>query len=99
MSKLPQITIFFWIMKICATTLGETAGDAFSMSMDLGYLVSTAIFAVIVIAAVALHIRAKQFNPFLYWFTIIAKPPSEQLLLILPRGRLALVTRAVRLFC
>ncbi len=71
-SKLPQITIFFWIMKICATTLGETAGDAFSMSMDLGYLVSTAIFAVIVIAAVALQIRAKQFNPFLYWFTIIA---------------------------
>jgi uncharacterized membrane-anchored protein len=72
MSKLPQITIFFWIMKICATTLGETAGDAFSMSMDLGYLVSTAIFAVIVAAAVALHIKAKQFNPFLYWFTIIA---------------------------
>ncbi len=71
-SKLPQITIFFWIMKICATTLGETAGDAFSMSMDLGYLVSTAIFAVIVIAAVALQIRAKQFNPFLYWFTIVA---------------------------
>ena len=72
MSKLPKITIFFWIMKICATTLGETAGDAFSMSMDLGYLVSTGIFAVIVIAAVALQIRAKQFHPFLYWFTIIA---------------------------
>lgn len=72
MSKLPKITIFFWIMKICATTLGETAGDAFSMSMDLGYLVSTGIFAVIVAAAVALQIRAKQFHPFLYWFTIIA---------------------------
>jgi uncharacterized membrane-anchored protein len=72
MSKLPQITIFFWIMKICATTLGETAGDAFSMSMDLGYLLSTGLFAVIVIAAVALHIHAKSFNPFLYWFTIIA---------------------------
>lgn len=72
MSKLPQITIFFWIMKICATTLGETAGDAFSMSMNLGYLISTGIFAVIVIAAVALQIRAKQFHPFLYWFTIIA---------------------------
>lgn len=72
MSKLPKITIFFWIMKICATTLGETAGDAFSMSMDLGYLVSTGIFAVIVIAAVALQIRAKQYHPFLYWFTIIA---------------------------
>lgn len=72
MSKLPKITIFFWIIKICATTLGETAGDAFSMSMDLGYLVSTAIFSVIVVAAVALQIRAKKFHPFLYWFTIIA---------------------------
>ncbi|MEJ7698429.1 MAG: hypothetical protein WKF71_02110 [Pyrinomonadaceae bacterium] len=72
MNKLPKITIFFWIMKICATTLGETAGDAFSMSMDLGYLISTCIFAVIVVAAVALQIRAKQFHPFLYWFTIIA---------------------------
>lgn len=72
LSKLPQITIFFWIMKICATTLGETAGDAFSMSMNLGYLVSTGIFAVIVVAAVALQIQAKGYNPFLYWFTIIA---------------------------
>jgi len=72
MNKLPKITIFFWIMKICATTLGETAGDAFSMSMDLGYLISTGIFAVIVVGAVALQIRAKQFHPFLYWFTIIA---------------------------
>lgn len=71
-NKLPELTIFFWIMKICATTLGETGGDALSMSMDLGYLVSTGIFAVIVIAAVALQMRAKQFHPFLYWFTIIA---------------------------
>jgi uncharacterized membrane-anchored protein len=59
-------------MKICATTLGETAGDAFSMSMDLGYLISTGIFAVLVIAAVGLQIRANGFHPFLYWFTIIA---------------------------
>lgn len=72
MSKLPKITIFFWIIKVCCTTLGETAGDALSMSLDLGYLVSTAIFAAIVIAAVGLQIRAKQFHPFLYWFTIIA---------------------------
>lgn len=71
-NKLPELTIFFWIMKICATTLGETGGDALSMSLDLGYLVSTGIFAVIVIAAVALQMRAKQFYPFLYWFTIIA---------------------------
>lgn len=72
MSKLPKITIFFWIIKICATTLGETAGDALSMSLDLGYLLSTAIFAAVVVAAVGLQIRAKQFHPFLYWFTIIA---------------------------
>ncbi len=72
MSKLPKITIFFWIIKICATTLGETAGDALSMSMDLGYLVSTLIFGLIVVAAVSLQIRAQKFHPFLYWFTIIA---------------------------
>ena len=60
------------VIKILATTLGETAGDALSMSMDLGYLVSTAIFATIFFVAVSTQIRAKQFHPFLYWATIIA---------------------------
>ena len=71
-SKVPEITLAFWMIKILATTLGETGGDALSMSMDLGYLVSTAIFAVIFFAAVSAQISAKSYNPTLYWVTIIA---------------------------
>src|SRR6185503_1523037 len=71
-SKVPEVTLLFWIIKIAATTLGETGGDAVSMSMDLGYLVGTAIFAVIFIGFVAAQIRAKAFHPFLYWATIVA---------------------------
>jgi uncharacterized membrane-anchored protein len=71
-SKVPELTLMFWIIKIFATTLGETGGDAVSMSMDLGYLVGTAIFAVIFIVAVAIQIKAKQYHPFIYWVTIIA---------------------------
>ena len=71
-SKVPAVTLGFWIIKILATTLGETAGDTVSMSMDLGYLVSTVIFGAIFIAAVAAQIKAKQFHPLLYWTTIIA---------------------------
>jgi len=66
LSKVPEITLIFWIIKIAATTLGETGGDAVSMSMNLGYLVGTAIFAVIFFIAVAAPIRAKGFHPFLY---------------------------------
>ena len=72
LSKVPEITLIFWIIKIFATTLGETAGDSVSMSMNLGYLISTAIFAVIFISLVITQIKAKQFQPFLYWATIIA---------------------------
>lgn len=71
-SKVPELTLVFWIIKIAATTLGETAGDAVSMSMDLGYLAGTAIFAVVFLLAAAAQIRAKRFHPFLYWSTIIA---------------------------
>jgi len=71
-SKLPAVTLGFWIIKILATTLGETGGDAVSMSMDFGYLLSTGIFGVIFIAAVAAQIGAKKFHPLLYWTTIIA---------------------------
>jgi uncharacterized membrane-anchored protein len=63
-SKVPEVTLMFWIIKIAATTLGETGGDAVSMSMNLGYLVGTAIFAVIFFVAVAFQISAKQFRPF-----------------------------------
>jgi uncharacterized membrane-anchored protein len=72
LSKVPEVTLIFWIIKIAATTLGETGGDAVSMSMNLGYLVATAIFAAIFLAAVVTQIRAKGFHPFLYWATIIA---------------------------
>jgi uncharacterized membrane-anchored protein len=72
LSKVPEVTLIFWIMKIVATTLGETGGDAVSMSMNLGYLVGTVIFASIFIVAVSAQIKAKRFHPFLYWTTIIA---------------------------
>jgi uncharacterized membrane-anchored protein len=72
LSKVPEVTLVFWIIKILATTLGETGGDAVSMSMDLGYLLSTAIFAVIFIVAVSIQITAKKFHPVIYWITIIA---------------------------
>jgi uncharacterized membrane-anchored protein len=71
-SKVPQVTLLFWIMKILATTLGETGGDALSMSMNLGYLVSTGIFGILFLAAVAVQISAKKFHPLTYWITIIA---------------------------
>jgi len=72
LSKVPAATLVFWIIKILATTLGETGGDAVSMSMNLGYLVGTGIFAVIFLAAVLVQITAKNFHPFIYWTTIIA---------------------------
>lgn len=72
LSKVPEVTLIFWIIKIFATTLGETGGDALSMSLDLGYLVSTGIFAVIFVVAVAVQILMKRFHPVVYWVTIIA---------------------------
>jgi len=72
LSKVPEVTLIFWLMKIAATTLGETGGDAVSMSMNLGYLVGTAIFAGIFIVAVAAQIKANRFHPLLYRMTIIA---------------------------
>ena len=72
LSKVPEVTLLFWILKIAATTLGETGGDAVSMSMNLGYLVGTGIFAALFVAAVTAQIFAKRFHPLLYWVTIIA---------------------------
>ncbi|WP_019939149.1 membrane protein [Bordetella sp. FB-8] len=72
LAKVPEITLVFWLIKIAATTLGETGGDAVSMSMNLGYLLSTGIFAAIFLASVTAQVRAKEFHPFLYWITIIA---------------------------
>lgn len=70
--KVPAVTLGFWVIKILATTLGETGGDAVTMSMNLGYLVGTAIFAVIFAIAVAAQMAARRFHPFLYWTVIIA---------------------------
>ncbi len=72
LSKVPEVTLVFWIIKIAATTLGETAGDAVSMSMNLGYLIGTAIFAAIFLVAVLVQIKAAKFHPVIYWTTIIA---------------------------
>ena len=72
LSKVPEVTVVFWIIKILATTLGETAGDAVSMSMNLGYLISTGIFATLFALAVVAQITSPKFNPALYWLTIIA---------------------------
>jgi len=71
-SKVPELVLLFWVIKVAATTLGETAGDMVSMSMNLGYLVGTLIFAVIFAGAVFYQIRAAKFHPVVYWFTIIA---------------------------
>jgi uncharacterized membrane-anchored protein len=72
LSKVPAVTLGFWVIKILATTLGETGGDTVSMTMDLGYLIGSAIFLGIFIVLAAWQISANRFHPFLYWATIIA---------------------------
>ena len=71
-SKVPEVTLAFWIIKIAATTLGETAGDALSMTENLGYGVSTAILFGCFLVVVAAQIRARSFHSFLYWAVIVA---------------------------
>lgn len=72
LSKVPAVTLGFWIIKILATTLGETGGDTVTMTFDWGYLAGTALFAVILVALVVAQILAKRFHPALYWATIVA---------------------------
>lgn len=71
-NKVPALTLMFWVVKIAATTLGETAGDTVSMTLNLGYLTGSAIFVSALLVLVVLQITAKTFRPFLYWATIIA---------------------------
>lgn len=71
-SKVPEVTVMFWMIKIISTTLGETGGDTLSMTLDLGYLKSSIIFSSIFAIAVFAQIKAKSFKPALYWTTIIA---------------------------
>lgn len=72
MSKVPEVIFWFWVIKIAATTLGETGGDWVSMSLQLGYLVGSAIFAVIFVALVWSQVNAERYRPVLYWATIVA---------------------------
>ncbi len=72
MSKVPAVTLGFWIIKIAATTLGETGGDTVTMTMNLGYLTGTAIFLSAFVVMAVLQIAAKKFHPYLYWGTIVA---------------------------
>ena len=71
-SKVPAVTLGFWIIKIAATTLGETGGDTVTMTMNWGYLAGTALFLSLLVVLVMLQIAAKKFHPFLYWATIVA---------------------------
>ena len=71
-SKVPEVTLTFWVIKIAATTLGETGGDWVTMSLNLGYLIGTAIFAAIFVGLVTGQVKAERFHPFLYWATIVA---------------------------
>jgi uncharacterized membrane-anchored protein len=71
-SKVPEVTLGFWVVKVIATTLGETGGDAVTMTLGLGYLAGTAIFAALFAVAVAAQIRARRLHPFLYWAVVVA---------------------------
>jgi uncharacterized membrane-anchored protein len=71
-SKVPEVTLLFWVIKIAVTTLGETGGDSVSMSMNLGYLMATGIFAAVFFAAVGVQIASRRYRPWVYWAAIIA---------------------------
>src|SRR5438270_11871031 len=72
LSKVPEVTLTFWIIKILATTLGETGGDTVTMTLNWGYLTGTAIFLSLLAVLVAAQIAARRFNSLLYWATIVA---------------------------
>ena len=72
MNKLPQITLAFWVMKICATTLGETAGDLLSMTLNVGYTASSLILFSAFVVLLLVQLSSKKYQPFLYWSVILA---------------------------
>jgi uncharacterized membrane-anchored protein len=72
LTKVPEVTLVFWIIKIAATTLGETGGDSLSMTLHLGYAISSGIFIALFVIAVAAQISVRSFHPFLYWAVIVA---------------------------
>ncbi len=72
LSKVPRVTVAFWIVKILATTLGETGGDALSMTLDLGYAVSTLIFLGVFAVTVSAQVRSRRYHPAIYWAVVVA---------------------------
>jgi uncharacterized membrane-anchored protein len=72
LSKVPEVTLVFWVIKIAATTLGETGGDTVTMTLNWGYLAGTALFVSLLVGLVIWQIKAAKFHPFLYWATIVA---------------------------
>ncbi len=83
-TKVPEVTLGFWIIKVAATTLGETGGDSVTMTLNWGYLTGTAIFLATLVILVAMQIAAKKFHPFLYWRRSSRRRPSALQWLILP---------------
>src|SRR5678815_2748555 len=77
LTKVPEVTLLFWIIKICATTLGETGGDALSMTFNLGYAISTGIFLAIFLVVVIAQVGARKYHRFLYWAVIVATRLAE----------------------
>ena len=99
-SKVPEVTLVFWIMKIAATTLGETGGDTVTMTLNWGYLVGTAIFFSLLVILVVFQIAAKKFNPVLCWATIVASTTAGTIPWpTLPTVPWTSATRAVRRYC
>src|SRR5260370_29334613 len=84
-NKVPEVTFAFWIIKIAATTLGETGGDTVTMTLNWGYLEGTALFLAALVLLVCLQIMAKKFHPFLYWATIISSTTFGTTLAVLFR--------------
>jgi uncharacterized membrane-anchored protein len=72
LSKVPEVTLIFWIVKVAATTLGETGGDSVTMTLNWGYLAGTLLFLGLLIVLVIAQIMAEKFHPFLHWATIVA---------------------------
>jgi uncharacterized membrane-anchored protein len=99
LSKVPEVTVVFWITKIAATTLGETGGDSITMTLDWGYLFGTLLFLGLLIALVIAQIVSEKFHPFLYWSTIALPPPSAPRWPTSPTARSASVTRAAPPCC
>ena len=108
LTKVPAVTLLFWLIKIAATTLGETGGDAVTMSWlgettaqanANGYLIGTGLFALVFVVAVWLQVRARQFNPWLYWCAILASTRWARPWRILRRAPLELAIAVARPCC